>query len=138
MRRDQRHHDAAKIKEINQATFKEKDKDWVKCSACEMWLWEETYFKVDWYVGQSTYYEHSYSYGMGGNPTFRFCTACCNSTLAVVDYLDALRDRNAVSYNKSFKAWQKKEAKKEKEALTIVDGKQYKFTFKEVEEEETD
>jgi hypothetical protein len=136
MRRDQRHHDAAKIKEINQATFKKDDKEWVQCSACAMWLWEETYFKVDWYVGPSTYYPHSYSYGIGGHPTWLFCTACCNSTLAVVDYLDALKVTNATSYEKSLKAYEKKEAKKTKEALTIVDGKQYSFTFKEVEETE--
>jgi acetyl-CoA carboxylase beta subunit len=135
MRRDQRHHDAAKIKEINQVTFKDKDKEWVKCSACKMWLWEETYFKVDWYVGPVEYYPHSYSLSYGhGNPTFRFCTACCNSTLAVVDYLDELKEKNAASYEKSYKAWLKTEKKKEKEALTIVDGKNYSFTFKEVEE----
>jgi hypothetical protein len=138
VRRDQRHHNAADVKEINQSTFKEKDKEWVKCNACEMWLWEESYFKVDWYVGPAEYYPHSYGLGFGGIPTWRFCTACCNSKLAVVDTLDAWKEKNTASYEKGFKAWQRKEAKKTKEALTIVDGKKYSFTFKEAEEEEGD
>ena len=133
VRRTQRHHDAAKIKEINHSTFKEKDKEWVKCTVCLEWLWEETYYKVDWYVGPTGYYPHHYSLSHN-TPTHRICTACCSTPLAVVDYLDELKASNKVAYNKSMKAWQKKEKAKDKEALTIVDGKQYSFTFKEVKE----
>ena len=136
MRRNQRHHDAAKIKEINQSTFKKDDKAWIKCFVCKDWLWEETYYEVSWYVGPSEYSPHSYNLGFGysGNPTFQICNACCNSTLAVIDYLDELREKNSVSWEKSFKAWEKKEKKKEAKAMCIVDGKSYEFTFKETKE----
>ncbi len=130
MRRNQRHHDAAKIEVINHATFKDKDKEWIQCTACKDWLWEETYYKVDWYVGPAEFYPHHT--GMGyGVPTHRICHACCNTTLAVVDYLDELKEKNTASFEKSLKAWQKKEKKKEAKAMCIVDGKNYEFTFKE-------
>jgi hypothetical protein len=134
MRRNQRHHDAANIEEINQSTFKKEDKEWIQCSVCKDWLWEETYFKVDWYVGPSKYYQNSYNLGYAGPPTFHICNACCNTPLAVVDYLDELKEKNKVSFEKSLKAFERAEKKKEKDALCIVDGKNYSFTFKEVEE----
>jgi hypothetical protein len=130
MRRNQRHHDAAKIKEINHTTFKKEDKDWIQCYICKDWLWEETYYKVDWNIGPSEFYERDYSIE-GYRPTFHICNSCCNTKLAVVDYLDELTEKNSVSYKKSFKAWEKKEKKKQKDAMCIVDGKSYSFTFKE-------
>ena len=56
MRRDTRHHQAAEIKEINQSTFKKKDKTWVQCDWCEDWLYEETYFKAEWATGPRLYH----------------------------------------------------------------------------------
>ena len=49
----------------------------------------------------------------------------------MVDHLVELTEANKESYDKSFKLYQKAEKKKEKEALCIVDGKNYSFTFKE-------
>ncbi len=131
MRRSQRHHDAAKIEEINHSTFKKDKKEWVKCGVCEDWLWEETYYKVDWYVGVAHYSPH---HALGyGTPTHRICNVCCNNTLAVIDHLDELRAKNEVAYQKSFKAWERAEKKKGGKAMCIVDGESYEFTFKKKE-----
>lgn len=128
-RRDTRHHQAASIKEVNQSTFKEKDKTWVQCRICEDWLYEETYFKTEWSIGSGTFSQH-YHFG-SGSTTIRVCNSCCHTAVDVVDYCVELTNENTESYNKSFKKWQKDEKKKEKAALCIVDGKSYEFTFKE-------
>ncbi len=129
-RRDTRHHQAASIKEVNQSTFKEKDKTWIQCCWCDDWLYEETYFKASWAIGPSTYRPAMY-YTSWSDATFRVCNACCHTALDVVDYLEGLTKANKESYDKSYKQHLKDEKKKEKEALTIVDGKSYSFTFKE-------
>jgi lysozyme family protein len=132
MRRDNRQHLAAGIKEVNQRDTikKEKERTWQQCHICEDWLFEETYFKTEWYTGPAEYspYHVGMSYDM---PTYLICNACCHTAEDVVDYLTELTEKNSESFDKSLKAWQKAEKKKEKEAMCIVDGKNYSFTFKE-------
>ncbi len=133
-RRDTRHHQAAQIKEVNQSTFKEKDKTWIQCHWCQDWLWEETYFKAMWNLGSGVFSAH-YHFGSHTDTTILVCSACCHTAVDVVDYCVGLTNANTESYDKSFKKWQKGEKKKEKEALAIVDGKSYTFTFKETVDE---
>lgn len=136
MRRDTRHHNAARIKEINQSSFKKNNnKTWEQCYICKDWLYEETYFEATWYVGPTRYYPPNFGYAYGGNLPFHICNACCHTKLDVVDYLSDLCEKNEVLYKKSLETWEKTKKKKErKEALCIVDGKNYTFTFKETKE----
>jgi hypothetical protein len=129
VRLTQRQYDAESIKRIDQATWKKDDKTWQQCERCGTWLYEEVYFKANWFVGPADYSEyHCYPYSTG---THRVCTECCPTTLAVVDYLTELAELNAVAYKKSWKKYEREQKKKDAQATCVVDGKTYEMTFKE-------
>ena len=133
MRLNQRHYDASKIKEINHTTFKKDYKEWIKCDKCETWLWEETYFKAKWRTGRDSYHP-AMVYNYWSTDEYRICTECCPTTLAVVDYLTELTEKNEEAYDKSLKKWERDEKKKEGKAKCIVDGKSYTLSFSEIKE----
>ncbi|KKN92296.1 hypothetical protein LCGC14_0207870 [marine sediment metagenome] len=131
MRLDTRHHQAAEIKEINQSEWKEKEKYWVQCERCQDWLRDETYFMAQWEVGPTRYCSWTHPNNQWNLERHHVCNACCHSALDVVDYLVEWTSKNKKAYDKSLAKHLKEQKKKEKEALCIVDGKSYSFTFKE-------